>query len=119
MSLQSASHDGPLSVPCPLPTLPNTPAAAKSFDEDPEVGAIVLTGSEKAFAAGADIKEMAGKEFVEVYNKNMFAEWADLTKIRKPVRAGEGRGGGTSLWERQGELGLTHQQQEQRERQQQ
>ena len=38
-------------------------AALKEFDSDPEIGAIVLTGSEKAFAAGADIKEMKDKEF--------------------------------------------------------
>jgi enoyl-CoA hydratase len=46
----------------------------------------VLTGSEKAFAAGADIKEMADATFPDVYTRNMFAEWADLTKISKPVR---------------------------------
>ncbi|RYG49324.1 hypothetical protein EON67_06780 [archaeon] len=61
-------------------------AAAAAMDKDAAVGAIVLTGSERAFAAGADIKEMATKQFVEVYSNNMFSEWADLTKIRKPVR---------------------------------
>jgi len=61
------------------------PAATKAYDNDDEVGAIVITGSEKAFAAGADIKEMATKTFAETYGRNMFAEWADLIKIRKPV----------------------------------
>jgi len=75
-------------------------AAARAFDENPAVGAIVLTGSEKAFAAGADIKEMASKPFNEVFGKNMFAEWADLTKIRKPTIAavnGFALGGGCEL----------------------
>lgn len=49
------------------------------------MGAIVLTGSEKAFAAGADIKEMATKPFISVFAANMFKEWADLTTIQKPV----------------------------------
>ena len=43
-------------------------------------------GSDKAFAAGADIKEMATKECSDVLSKNMFANWADFTKITKPVR---------------------------------
>ena len=60
-------------------------AAARGFDADSAVGAIVLTGSARAFAAGADIKEMASVEFPAVYSRNMFAEWADLTKITKPV----------------------------------
>jgi enoyl-CoA hydratase/carnithine racemase len=45
----------------------------------------VITGSEKAFAAGADIKEMASKTYTETYTTNMFADWADITKIAKPV----------------------------------
>lgn len=42
-------------------------AAAKAFDRDPEIGALVITGSEKAFAAGADIKEMQDNRFPDVY----------------------------------------------------
>jgi enoyl-CoA hydratase/carnithine racemase len=60
-------------------------AATRAFDADAKIGAIVITGSERAFAAGADIKEMATKSYIEAYYKNMFAEWADLTKIVKPV----------------------------------
>lgn len=75
-------------------------AAARAFDSDSSVGAIVLTGSDKAFAAGADIKEMASKEFIDVFAKNMFSEWADLTKIAKPTIAavnGFALGGGCEL----------------------
>lgn len=59
--------------------------AARAFDDNENVGAIVITGSEKAFAAGADIKEMSSRDFVQCYTQNMFSEWADLTTIRKPV----------------------------------
>lgn len=48
--------------------------ATKKIDADPSVGAIVLTGSNKAFAAGADIKEMANKTFVEAFSRNMFSQ---------------------------------------------
>ena len=61
--------------------------ATTALDQDDEVGAIVITGSEKAFAAGADIKEMAPKEYIEAYTTNMFAEWGDLTKIQTPTIA--------------------------------
>jgi enoyl-CoA hydratase/carnithine racemase len=69
-------------------------------DLDPEVGCVVLTGSEKAFAAGADIKEMAGRSFMECYNGNMFTSWADVAKRRKPIIAavnGYALGGGCEL----------------------
>ena len=59
--------------------------AARAFDDMDDIGAIVVTGSEKAFAAGADIKEMAAKTYVEVYTKNMFKSWTNITKITKPV----------------------------------
>jgi enoyl-CoA hydratase/carnithine racemase len=74
--------------------------AARAFDDDENIGAIVITGSEKAFAAGADIKEMSSRDFVQCYTKNMFREWADLTTIRKPVIAavnGYALGGGCEL----------------------
>jgi enoyl-CoA hydratase/carnithine racemase len=47
--------------------------ALAEFDADDEVGAIVLTGNEKAFAAGADIKEMQGKSFVDVFREDFLA----------------------------------------------
>jgi enoyl-CoA hydratase/carnithine racemase len=75
-------------------------AAARAFDADGAVGAIVITGSERAFAAGADIKEMAAVTFPAVYSRNMFAHWADLTRIAKPVIAavnGFALGGGCEL----------------------
>ena len=74
--------------------------AARAFQNDKDVGAIVITGSDKAFAAGADIKEMATKEFVECYTQNMFANWADVAKITKPTIAavsGYALGGGCEL----------------------
>ena len=74
--------------------------AARAFDEDDTVGAIVITGSEKAFAAGADIKEMATREYIEVYTKNLFESWTDVTKITKPTIAavsGFALGGGCEL----------------------
>lgn len=70
-------------------------------DADAEVGAIVLTGSEKAFAAGADIKEMKDKEFSDVYKNNFLENWQTaLTTIRKPIIAavsGYALGGGCEL----------------------
>jgi enoyl-CoA hydratase/carnithine racemase len=75
--------------------------ALKKFDADPDVGAIVVTGSEKAFAAGADIKEMQPKSFVDVYKEDFItAEWETVTRIRKPVIAavaGYALGGGCEL----------------------
>ena len=75
--------------------------ALQKFDADPEIGAIVLTGSEKAFAAGADIKEMQTKSFVEAYKQDFItAEWETVTRVRKPVIAavaGYALGGGCEL----------------------
>ena len=75
--------------------------ALEKFDADPEVGAIVITGSEKAFAAGADIKEMQSKRFVDVYREDFItAEWETVTRVRKPVIAavaGYALGGGCEL----------------------
>jgi len=72
----------------------------EDFDKDPHVRCIVITGSKKAFAAGADIKEMADKTYMDVYNKNMFAGWDKFKKIRKPIIAavnGYALGGGCEL----------------------
>jgi len=62
-------------------------SALKQFQEDSEVGAIVITGSERAFAAGADIKEMQPKEFHECYKTDMLSQWNEVTKCRKPTIA--------------------------------
>lgn len=71
------------------------------FDADETIGAIVITGSEKAFAAGADIKDMQSKTFVEAYKQDFItAEWETVTRIRKPVIAavaGYALGGGCEL----------------------
>jgi len=75
-------------------------AAAQTYDADPQIGAIVLTGSERAFAAGADIKEMQPKTYIEVYAEDFFAGWEALTRIRKPLIAavaGYALGGGCEL----------------------
>jgi 1,4-dihydroxy-2-naphthoyl-CoA synthase len=67
------------------PLLADITHAAKAFDDDANVGAIVITGSEKAFAAGADIKEMSQKTFPQTYVQNMFEDWTSVARIRKPV----------------------------------
>ncbi len=75
-------------------------AAAKAFDADPGIGALVVTGSEKAFAAGADIKEMQAMSFVEAYVRDFFVGWEEFTRTRKPVIAavaGYALGGGCEL----------------------
>ncbi|KAF9233491.1 enoyl-CoA hydratase [Melanogaster broomeanus] len=75
-------------------------SALKEADEDADVGAMVVTGSDKAFAAGADIKEMKDKSFAEVYKSNLFANWEVISKLRKPVIAavsGYALGGGFEL----------------------
>lgn len=75
-------------------------AAAQAFDADPGIGAIVITGSERAFAAGADIVEMAGKTSVQMYQANWFGAWDELARVRTPLIAavaGHALGGGCEL----------------------
>jgi enoyl-CoA hydratase len=76
-------------------------AALEAADADPAVRAIIITGSEKAFAAGADIAEMAQKTFAEVARSDFLAaETARVERIRKPVIAavsGYALGGGCEL----------------------
>ena len=75
--------------------------ALAKFDADDHIGAIVLTGSERAFAAGADIKEMQAKGFVEAFREDFITRnWEAVTRVRKPVIAavaGYALGGGCEL----------------------
>lgn len=75
--------------------------ALEDADTNDKVRCIVITGSEKAFAAGADIKEMSEKSFVDVFTENLFSDASDrLTSIRKPIVAavnGYALGGGCEL----------------------
>ena len=68
-----------------LQTMQEIVAAAASLDADQTIGCIVLTGSEKAFAAGADIKEMQAMSFSDVYRADWCAGWDALGRIRKPI----------------------------------
>jgi enoyl-CoA hydratase len=75
-------------------------AAVDAFEADPGVGCLVLTGSEKAFAAGADIKEMAGKSYMDAFFDDFAASWDRVARTRKPVIAavaGFALGGGCEL----------------------
>ncbi|MSP52218.1 MAG: enoyl-CoA hydratase [Alphaproteobacteria bacterium] len=71
------------------------------FEADNAIGAMVLTGSEKAFAAGADIKEMQAKNFIDVYTEDFITSgWENLSRCRKPVIAavaGFALGGGCEI----------------------
>jgi enoyl-CoA hydratase len=75
-------------------------AAVDAFDADNKIGCMVITGSDKAFAAGADIKEMADKTFIEAFLGNLAATWDRVAHVRKPVIAavaGFALGGGCEL----------------------
>ena len=70
------------------------------LDRDPGVGCFVLKGSEKAFAAGADIKEMADKSFPDMFGEDFFAAWDKFASFRTPKIAavsGYALGGGCEL----------------------
>src|SRR5438309_4858535 len=74
--------------------------AVEAFDADANVGCILLTGSDMAFAAGADIKEMADKSYIEMFRVDYTADYERLTRVRKPLIAavaGFALGGGCEL----------------------
>lgn len=74
--------------------------ALKMLDQDDTVRAIVLTGNERAFAAGADIKQMAGKNAIDMLRIDQFSTWDTIKKIKKPIIAavsGFALGGGNEL----------------------
>ncbi len=72
--------------------------ALRAYESDDEIGCVVVTGSEKAFAAGADIKEMAEKSYMDVFKEDFItANWEEASRCRKPVIAavaGYALGGG-------------------------
>jgi enoyl-CoA hydratase len=75
-------------------------AAIDAFEADANIGCIVVTGSDKAFAAGADIKEMADKTFIEAFKGNFAGTWDRASHARKPIIAavaGFALGGGCEL----------------------
>ena len=74
--------------------------ALAAFDADPDIGCMVLTGSEKAFAAGADIKEMAPKSYPGTYVDDLITPWDRIGQKRKPLIAavaGFALGGGCEV----------------------
>src|SRR5438067_701317 len=83
------------------PMMDELAAAMDGFEADSAIRCIIITGSEKAFAAGADITEMAGKTFAEVYKEDFITRnWERVAQVRKPVVAavaGYALGGGCEL----------------------
>lgn len=75
-------------------------AASQAFDADDTIGAIIITGSSRAFAAGADIKDMQAYNYADAYLQDLWAGWDGMKKVRKPVIAavaGYALGGGCEL----------------------
>ncbi|KAK0405714.1 hypothetical protein QR680_018153 [Steinernema hermaphroditum] len=78
----------------------NLSISLDQLDNDKFIGAIVITGSERAFAAGADIKEMVGRDFASTFSNRFLEDWTKVTQVRKPVIAavnGFALGGGCEL----------------------
>src|SRR5215475_1336137 len=74
--------------------------AVEAFDADANVGCILMTGSDKAFAAGADIKEMADQSYIDIFRADYTADYERLARVRKPIIAavaGFALGGGCEL----------------------
>jgi enoyl-CoA hydratase len=83
-----------------LQVLDELTEAFAAYDADPSQRCLVLTGSEKAFAAGADIREMAELGFADMFGRNVFAGWERVTATRKPwfaAVAGFALGGGCEV----------------------
>lgn len=75
-------------------------AALLAFDDDPEIGCMIITGNEKAFAAGADIKQMAGADLVTMMGDSFIDQWDGIRSVKKPIVAavsGWCLGGGCEL----------------------
>jgi len=75
--------------------------ALTDYDKNSEIGCVVLTGSKKAFAAGADIKELQSRSFIDLYMNDPFAEtWESVSRFKKPIIAavsGYALGGGCEV----------------------
>jgi enoyl-CoA hydratase len=74
--------------------------ALAAFEADPEIAVLVLTGSERAFAAGADVKEMEALDFMAAYQSDFIGSWQEVARVRKPIIAavaGYALGGGCEL----------------------
>ncbi|GJQ27485.1 MAG: enoyl-CoA hydratase [Phycisphaerae bacterium] len=83
-----------------IPTMDRLITLMESLDGDRSVHCIVLTGSDKAFAAGADIKEMAEASVMDMYERNNLARWERIKRVRTPIIAavsGFCLGGGCEL----------------------
>lgn len=83
-----------------IPLMDQLIGMLEAIDTDPAVRCVVLTGNDRAFAAGADIKEMAEASVVDMYERNNLARWERIKKVRKPIIAavnGFCLGGGCEL----------------------
>jgi enoyl-CoA hydratase len=83
-----------------IQVLQDITGALDNFEADADITCVIITGSEKAFAAGADIKEMIGKSYMDVFMGNFAADWERVARVRKPVIAavaGFALGGGCEL----------------------
>jgi enoyl-CoA hydratase len=83
-----------------LATMQRLLEVLEGFDAHPDVRCLLLTGSDRAFAAGADINEMADASMVEMYYRNQFARWERIRRVQKPIVAavsGYVLGGGCEL----------------------
>ncbi len=83
-----------------IATMARLVEALEAFDANPDIRCMLVTGSERAFAAGADITEMAEASMVEMYQRNQFARWERIRRVSKPIVAavsGFVLGGGCEL----------------------